>query len=309
MRIDYSQAAAWFNCPAEWQEKYQKKRAVDWDAKTGGIGFGKRMHQLLEIRYKSLLGLPLPEYPPSINAETEEEAQAMLAAYGLEYPATELVGKNGEVERLFEVPLSPASCSNCGLRYESFDSQTGVFVRYATLSRGMIICEDCQHPTRAVHTYCGKVDLWQWDAPTAKLTDHKTEERGGRGNTLEHWAVAPQLGLYKWALEPELELPTVMEVNVLTRRSPAGQIGPSFRRFEVVQTPEFIEGAVEDLRWVADQISASVEMMGEEPFPRNRGRCIVWGKKCPYYDLHLIGETPELLSKFIPQEDYLGQDT
>lgn len=306
MRIDYSQAAAWHVCPAMWQEKYQKGIEFDWDAVTGGIGFGRRMHQLLEEYYAPNAAAL---YPPSTNEATEDEAQRMFAAYKQEYILEAL--KVLAVETTFEVPLDPLECPSCKNPLAGFGANgEGLHLRawkWINDRQDVVECGWCGELVPLRHSYTGKVDLIGEDEQGLWIMDHKTEKRGGSGNTAETWATKPQVALYKWAIGQLWERPVQkITINVLTRQSEKGLVGPSFSRLEVGKDCVMVQEAVQDLVWVADTIKSMQRTFRKTPWPKDRDRCKVYNSKCQYYDLHLFGESDEIMKKFKPVEKYLG---
>ncbi|MDE1767381.1 MAG: PD-(D/E)XK nuclease family protein [Thaumarchaeota archaeon] len=102
MKFDVSQANTFLFCPAMWEEKYVRKRALDESQLSylPGWVFGKRFHKLLEEHYTGKPAGP----PEGRESEVEDDCQVMLARYKAWYPeeAFEVV----EWETNFEVPLS-----------------------------------------------------------------------------------------------------------------------------------------------------------------------------------------------------------
>lgn len=101
MKIDNSRAKSWFECPLGYKERYVNN--LEPVGKWETVGFGTRLHQLLEVRHNAHRGAAPAAYPPCIDPGLEAEAQLTFAAYEACYPE-EPFDIEG-VEEYFEVPL------------------------------------------------------------------------------------------------------------------------------------------------------------------------------------------------------------
>lgn len=194
----------------------------------------------------------------------------MIAAYAAHYPAEsfEVI----DVERTWELPLPGGRHSASG----KFDG----FVR-------------------------GNADPYL--PGKLYLLEHKTEKRGSKANLPESWAARSQVGIYQWAGEQIYgeEIAGII-LDVLTRRSDAGRIGPSFRRDTLSRTREDCELAIANLNWTADQIERCREEWNGAIWPQDRNNCCVNGWRCDFYNLHVFGRSDfELQQHFQPTEKYL----
>ncbi len=211
---------------------------------------------------------PLPR--AAVEEALETEAQEMIAAYAAHYPAEsfEVI----DVERTWELPLPGGRHSASG----KFDG----FVR-------------------------GNADPYL--PGKLYLLEHKTEKRGSKANLPESWAARSQVGIYQWAGEQIYgeEIAGII-LDVLTRRSDAGRIGPSFRRDTLSRTREDCELAIANLNWTADQIERCREEWNGAIWPQDRNNCCVNGWRCDFYNLHVFGRSDfELQQHFQPTEKYL----
>jgi hypothetical protein len=156
------------------------------------------------------------------------------------------------------------------------------------------------------HLYIGRIDMLVRDKTTKQLSvfETKTESRGAKRNLPEAWAARTQASLYTWAASTSRnEKIDHIVLNIATKGSPKGQVGPMFRRDTLERTDKQIEQALSDLRYVADQIeqlSSSIE-----PFPRFTNSCVSeTGWKCDFYSLCHYGESEEQLGSFVQVEPY-----
>lgn len=159
------------------------------------------------------------------------------------------------------------------------------------------------------HIYAFKRDLFG-EQPGKFLTiDHKTEQRNSKSNLPQKWAADDQASLYIWAAQQQYgtDIPIEFWVNILTRRSPAGRVRPSFpERQKLERTQKQIEIAVRDIIYIADEIERMQTRFGDrEPWPANRKNCYTWSY-CDYYQPHTYGWSDDMLKhKFRPKEEYL----
>jgi hypothetical protein len=293
MKIDNSMMKAWWVCPRYYWEKYERK--IEKIKKGDALTFGKRVHQLLDNRLRRMEydqklakgftghAVLLPETPLPA-AKLEAEAQAMFAAYQAAYPveAFDVI----DVERYFEVPLP---CPECGLATDHKMS-----------------CDS--RPEQ--HIYIGKFDGIVREHETGKLCifEHKTEKRGGKQNLPASWAVRSQVSLYIWAAEQVYGEPfDQILLDVLTRQSEAGQIGPTFPpRQHLQRTEEQKQAAVKNLIWVADQIEGMRAKYLEGDWPFDSEQCVPNNWSCDYAKLHIYGEDEfTLAQEYKPAEEYL----
>lgn len=275
MRIDNSQANAFWFCPRKYQEVNLVgiQKAPSGDARD----FGKLVHERLKRHFLELRGdsyeLPPPE--PTLDPAVILEADEMYEAYAAHYPMEDFDVL--EVEKLFEVTL-PAS------------PLTGI-----------------------VHTYTGKRDavVRSYHTGRLRLLEHKSETRGSKNNLPEVWAARSQVALYLYAGGIAFgETFDDIILDVLTRRSPAGRFGPGFRRDHLQRTKAQIAQAVTDITYVADQITLLREKLGDEAaWPGHNENCNKWGYKCDFYQIHINEEGQHndatIKKYYVPTERYL----
>ena len=249
--IDHSRAKLFWKCPYAYYERYVLNIEPNWERTA--IDYGSRMHELLAEHYGAPAGGACLE-----NAELEDEAQAMLAAYRAHYPAEDF--EVVEVEQTHQVALP----CNCDDRH----------------------CEHQVDPENfPLHTYVYKQDLLVRQGGRLRVLDHKTESRSSRSNLPEAWASRPQPSLYQWAMRQrnhDAEIGAVI-INILTRQSPKGREAPTFRREEPPRTREQEDAAVRWLVHTADAIEAC-ERSGY--WPDNRNNCVEGNFRCDYFALH-----------------------
>jgi hypothetical protein len=166
-------------------------------------------------------------------------------------------------------------------------------------------------PLNERHYLVGKIDLLVKypERECMDIIDHKTEKRGGKGNSVQAWAARDQASIYLYAARkvyPDVAIGNFI-VNILTRQSDKGQQGPSFpERQKLERSPEQIEIAIRDIIYIADQIEFMRQEYGDRViWPCNREQCSGWSQ-CPYYLPHLWGWSDEMKrTKFKPREEYL----
>jgi hypothetical protein len=295
MLIDNSAAAQFKFCPWAYYESYVKKIEPKprMNNEYTPLEFGARMHELLEEWYK---GKTI--YVAHPNEVLEMEAQLMIEAYKAKYPQEEF--EILDVERTLKVQL-PDYCPKC--YGQDLDTHHNLmFCRH---------CEGTFEPGRNIFT--GKIDLFVRSNIDGNLyiIDHKTEKRGAKSNLPQKWAERDQASLYLWAAERIYgERPANFIVNVLTRQSDKGQVGPSFpERQKLERSAANIEHAVRDLVYWADKIEECQRIFGDKPWPANRENCYGWGP-CEFALLHGYGEDTQLIReiKYQPKADYLHLD-
>jgi hypothetical protein len=298
MNIDNSRANSFKNCPWMYYEQYERggvgiEKVSDKEGYSA-LEFGDRVHQLLEEWYKQQ-GI----YPNHENDVLETEAQLMIEAYKAKYPVEEF--ELIDCERTIKVQL-PKYCKGC---YSLWDDSW-------EYGNGLFECEHCHSelgPTE--HVFIGKIDIVYRDPVSGGLftMDHKTEKRGAKSNLPQKWAERDQASLYLWAAERIYkEKPSNFIVNVLTRQSEKGQIGPSFpERQKLERSQGQIEHAVRDLVYWADKIEEAKRTFGDSPWPANREKCYEWGP-CEFQLIHGYGDDVEQLIelKYEVRKPYLN---
>jgi hypothetical protein len=213
--------------------------------------------------------------PECADPVVEAEAQAMLAAYKAHYPVQ--VDANGipfkfiEAEKFFEVPIPGTK-----------------------------------------HTYMGEWDgiVRMEDTGRIKIFETKTEKRGSKANTPQAWACKPQVALYRWAAEHVYGEPCDgIVLNVMTRQSPKGEVGPTFRRDNLERSDAQIADAIANLTYFADKIEEMEAKFGKDGcWPQNRENCFndLTGWPCDFHALHILGRTPENLTQYQEAKEYLA---
>lgn len=156
--------------------------------------------------------------------------------------------------------------------------------------------------------YVAKMDWIARSPEGLRIIDHKTEERGGLNNTLQRWQYLTQVSLYQWAAVQVYNEPVYgITIDIITRRSPKGQVAPEFSRLDTHRSEAQIQSALGTLRWVASQIKVLRASHGTELWPQNRDNCHKWRMGCEYNLLHGdAGRDEETLRiKYEPAEEYL----
>lgn len=166
-------------------------------------------------------------------------------------------------------------------------------------------------PLNDKHTYHGEFDaVVRGQSGRLFLFETKTESRSSKANLPEQWQSRSQVGLYVWAAEQLYhEALGGIILNVLTRRSPKGQVQCSFRRDNLERTEWQKREARENIIWIADQIEATKAAYRDKRFPQNRNACVEWGGwKCDYFNLHSTEERSEALVQieYKQAEQYLA---
>ena len=292
MNIDNSRAAAFRTCPWMYYEMYERngtgiEAIPQYGEGYSALEYGARVHERLEEKYKGQL-----LYPPHENEALEIESEIMMQAYQAHYPDEQL--DIVDVERTFRIAL-PAYCPIC----------------YTLLTEDGFWCDNCikRINPRNSHILIGKIDLTLRNEGKLDIWDHKTEKRGSKSNVPQKWGARDQASLYLWAankLYPNEEIGNFY-VNVLTRQSEKGQVGPSFpERQKLERNDRAIEIAIRDIVVVADEIERYKRIFKDGEWPSNREQCYNW-TYCPYYQLHRYGEqVDEILKyKYQPKEEYL----
>jgi len=235
-------------------------------------------------------------YPKSPNDALENEADILMSAYKAKYPVEnfEIV----DVERTFKVQL-PLYCTEC---YSIVLKPNGAVGAWCD------VCNNITFPGE--HILIGKIDLVVRNADgQLDIWDHKTEKRGAKSNLPQKWGARDQASLYLWAAERIYKEPVGnFYVNVLTRQSDKGQVGPSFpaERQKLERNQKAIDIAIRDIVVVADEIERYKKIFKDGEWPANREKCYDW-TYCPYYQIHRYGENPDLIleHRFKPKEEYL----
>ena len=293
--IDNSRAACFRECPWKYYEQYERNgtgiEPIPNEAEGySSLDYGGRIHERLEELYKGQL-----IYPPHQNEILETEAEIMMQAYQARYP--EALQNIIDVERTFKVQL-PYYCKGC-YKY-IFDNERQVF------------CENgCEEGSGGPHVLVGKIDLvLRNEEGKLDIWDHKTEKRGAKSNLPQKWGARDQASLYLWAAERIYKEPIGnFYVNVLTRQSEKGQIGPSFpaERQKLERNQRAIDIAIRDIVVVADEIERYKRIFGDTEWPSNREMCYGWGY-CPFYQIHRYGEDPSLIieNRYQAKKEYLN---
>jgi len=304
MNIDNSKYAKFRFCPWAYFEAYERDgTGVEQIPPPGevysSLEFGARMHELLQEHHTGNL-----IYPESSNEVLEMEAQVMIAAYKAKYPQEEF--EIVDVERPFIVQL-PDFCPQC-YRQDNYPSESW---------SDSVYCNYCDGPPfeKGRHNLVGKIDLAFKVAGVLNIMDHKTEKRGAKSNLPQKWGAKDQASLYLWAasrIYPELWDPNQSRfyVNVLTRQSDKGQVGPTFpERMPLERCQRELDCAIRDIVMVADDIERYKQIFGDKEWPANRENCYSF-YPCEYSSLHRYGEdVSEILKyRFKSREEYLHLD-
>jgi hypothetical protein len=237
--------------------------------------FGKRFHTLLQYYYKppQSLDATIDQNFPLQDEQMENDVQVLFEAYKAAYPTEDF--EVVDCERAFELVLPQGNLYSPSL-------------------------------VEAKHKYLGKIDMLVRNYATKKLQvfETKTESRGSKRNSPRSWAARTQASLYTWAASQIYAEPIdSIILNVCTKASPKGQVGPSFRRDVLERTPAQVEQALKDLIWVADRLE---EMQESGVYPRNTNSCVnEFGYDCDFYlPCHHGGMTPEILASYVQIEPF-----
>lgn len=161
------------------------------------------------------------------------------------------------------------------------------------------------------HTYVGKFDaIIRWtETGYLRVFETKSESRSSLRNLPKAWASRSQVSLYAGAaaLVYSEDVEAVI-LNVCTRASDKGLVGPTFRRDTLQRSPEQIREAYRNIEWVADQITELERTWPKgEMWPANRENCMTGRWACDYYDAHLYGRDEQLIQlQFKPAKEYLS---
>jgi hypothetical protein len=261
MRLSNSSMKTFWECPLKFQETYINGLQ---SPPSEALLFGDRFHERLCAHYEGLSARGVgyvPWKPKDLDPKIEADVLAMYEAYVAAYPVEPFEVLH--CEQVFELSIP--------------DSK---------------------------HTYTGRFDVIIRDKATRKLQimETKTEKAGSKRNLPKAWTARTQASLYTYAAQKVYgeQVDTVL-LNVCTKASPKGQVGPSFRRDTLYRSPAQIAEAIKDLQYVANQIDA---LEGKE-FPANRNNCTSdFGWDCEFWNLHNIGRSPEQLEQFVTIEPY-----
>src|SRR6266850_585935 len=295
MEIDNSKASQFRECPWKYYEQNERNGTGIEPLVLEGEGYssldyGGRVHERLEEYYKGIL-----KYPNHPNEILETEAEIMMQAYQARYP--EAVLDIVDVERTFKVAL-PRLCDRC---YQ---------LPQGPNADGDYYCKDCDNWCPDYHVLIGKIDLViRNEEGKLDIWDHKTEKRGAKSNLPQKWGARDQASLYLWAAERIYKEPMGnFYVNVLTRQSEKGQVGPSFpaEQQKLERNQRAIDIAIRDIVVVADEIERYKRIFGDTEWPANRDQCYTYGY-CPFYLIHRYGENVDeiLKYKYRPKKEYL----
>jgi len=258
------------------------------------------MHERLEEHYKGQL-----IYPQHQNDILETESEIMMQAYQARYP--EAVLDIVDVERTFKVQL-PGLCHHCyqgnfgGPEYYTDGPADENWGRWCLNCKRWVLCGS--------HVLIGKIDLViRNEEGKLDIWDHKTEKRGAKSNLPQKWGARDQASLYLWAAERIYKEPIGnFYVNVLTRQSEKGQVGPSFpaEQQKLERNQRAIDIAIRDIVVVADEIERYKRIFKDGEWPSNREMCFGWGY-CPFYQIHRYGEDPSLIieNRYQAKKEYL----
>ena len=274
MIIDNSMANTFRECPYKFLEAYMRIHPKTGQAKgiepIPGDGIGKFD---FGTRWHEVMEEHYKGkslYPPDPRKALEDEIQWCLGAYKKQYPAEPF--DIVDVERTFLIDLPNSH-----------------------------------------HQYAGKIDIVARLHESGKLNifDHKSEKRGSKENEPQKWAARDQGTLYLYAGSIVYGEPVeAFWVNVLTKPSPAGQIGPSFPPRQKLERSQIqIDTAVRDLIVIADTIEDYLKKFGQDAWPANRENCVKFGQ-CEFYLPHTWGWDDNVMNvKYQPKTDYLHLDS
>ena len=262
MRISNSSLKTFWTCPTMFQTIYIEGLQKP---ASSYLQFGSRVHDLLQAYYIGMSPVGVgynPDPPPTLDPMLEAEAHAMMAAYRAHYPQEPF--EVLETEKNFEIKLPGTE-----------------------------------------HILQGRCDMLVRDKLSGQLQifETKTESRGSKRNLPQSWVIRSQASLYIWAAQQIFQKPidTVI-LNVCTRKSDKGQVGPGFRRDNLHRSPQQISSAIKDAIWIADSLE---KMQETQHFPRNTDSCCnERGYNCDFYSRCHMGSDEGLVS--ITPYSYLG---
>jgi hypothetical protein len=165
-------------------------------------------------------------------------------------------------------------------------------------------CQQCG-TTFTQHELVVKLDaVVRYPDGTIGPFDTKTESRQGY-NTREDWSGRTQAKIYLYALGalyPEQRV-SRLTVDVVSRQSPKARRPTIFYRIDdISSTPDALAEAIRNVNYVADRIE---EHRKQNWWPANMNACKRGWERCDFFDLHVIGRTPESLRKYKAAEQYL----
>lgn len=274
MRIDNSAFQAFWTCPTKYRYAYKDglQKQVSY------FEFGKRFHRLLERHYQpevdAMDSFELTPDKPLLDTQMENEVQVLFEAYKAAYPTEDF--EVVDCERSFELELPPTTVFMDGSRARP----------------------------KIPHLYLGRIDMSVRKNGKLSVFESKTESRSSKRNSPRAWAARSQASLYTWAASQLYNEPIDSVIlNICTKASPKGLIGPSFRRDILERTPQQVEQALRDLIYVADQLE---EMQESGVYPRNTNSCVnEFGYDCDFYlPCHHGGMTPEILASYVQIEPF-----
>lgn len=178
--------------------------------------------------------------------------------------------------------LSPLLVAECEAMLEAWKAA------YSQEPFEVLECEKKFELDVGVHKLVGRIDMIIKDRQSNKLQifETKSEKHGSKRNLPQSWIAKHQASLYVYAATQlfKTEIDTVL-LNVATRGTPKGQIGPAFRRDTLHRTPKQIEEALKTLKYVGDNIDRVHN--GEAEFIQTTNDTCVNSKgwACEYYSL------------------------
>jgi hypothetical protein len=157
----------------------------------------------------------------------------------------------------------------------------------------VIECEKQFELNIGKHALIGRIDMMIRDKASKKLQllETKTEKHGSKRNLPQAWVARHQGSLYVWAATNlfGMEVDTVL-LNIATRGTVKGQVGPAFRRESLHRTPVQLAEALRTFEWVADNVDRRVFIQ------TTNGTCInERGYACEYYNLCHLNDSSGLV--------------
>lgn len=152
------------------------------------------------------------------------------------------------------------------------------------------------------HTLVGRIDALLEQGGKLLVMEDKTENRNSKRNLPQAWMARSQASLYVWAASEIYNKPIdSVLLNICTRGTEKGNIGPSFRRDLLHRSPQQVADALADVTWVAD----AAEALEGKRYPRNTESCVSErGYQCDLYAKCHMGSEEGLVT--ISPYSYLG---
>jgi PD-(D/E)XK nuclease superfamily protein len=184
--------------------------------------------------------------------------------------------------------LSPALEDECQAMFEQYKAA------YPIEAFTVVECEKPFEVPVGKHTLIGRIDMVVRDnySQCLQLFETKTEKHGSKRNLPQAWIARHQGSLYTYAASQLYGEPIdTMLLNIATRSTPKGQVGPAFRRDMLHRTPQQLTEALKTFEWVADNVDRGVFVQATDTTCVNER-----GYECSYYSRCHRGDSSKLVA-------------